>query len=348
MCREKQVLLGMSGGTDSSVAAMLLQDAGYSVSGVTFRFFDTDSSAAQEEDARLLAEKLGIEHTVYDARELFREQIVDYFVKEYMQGRTPVPCTICNNTLKWPLLAKIADEKGIFHLATGHYVRKQLVDDRYYVRCGADPDKDQSFFLWGLPQQILHRMVLPLGDLSKTEVRAVAAQRGFERVAKKKDSLGVCFCPMDYHTFLRNRVPEEQFKRGAFVDEEGRFVGWHQGYPFYTVGQRRGLGIHLNRAVFVKEIVPESNRVVLAPLRALEKQEMMLKEWNMVSEERLLNRDDITIKIRYRKQANTGRVQLTPEGLLHVSLHQPLTAIAPGQAAAFYQDDLVLGGGIIL
>ena len=263
---EKRVLLGMSGGTDSSVAAMKLQEAGYEVTGVTLRLHD-DGGRGAEEAARL-ADRLGIEHFEYDAREAFEAQVVRYFTEEYLAGRTPVPCTVCNNRLKWPLLARLADERGISNIATGHYVRKVYHDGRWYIAPAADADKDQSFFLWGLKQDILKRMLLPMGELTKAEARAYAACRGFQRVAEKKDSLGVCFCPMDYRAFLRRAVsPELLPGKGVFLDENGAFLGWHEGYPFYTVGQRRGLGIHLNRAVYVKEICRERNEVVLAPTR---------------------------------------------------------------------------------
>ena len=375
MEENKRVLLGMSGGTASSVAAMRLLEAGYEVTGVTFRFYELNDSTEYLEDARHLAERLGIRHITYDAREIFREQIIEYFVQEYMVGHTPVPCTLCNNYLKWPLLSKIADEMGIFYIATGHYVRKVKVDDTYYITYAADSDKDQTFFLWGLKQDILRRMLLPMGDITKVEARAFAAERGFQKVAVKRDSLGVCFCPMDYRSFLKkwlvsncqpqvsNCQPQvsvgqpqvsagqtwsAEVRRGRFVDEKGDFIAWHEGYPFYTVGQRRGLGIHLNRAVFVKEIRPEKNEVVLASLQALEKTEMLLKDWNIVNRERLLGHADIIVKIRYRKQENHCTVTVTPDNFLHVQLHEPLTAIASGQAAAFYKDGLLLGGGIIV
>ena len=375
MEENKRVLLGMSGGTDSSVAAMRLLEAGYEVTGVTFRFYELNDSTEYLEDARHLAERLGIRHITYDAREIFREQIIEYFVHEYMVGHTPVPCTLCNNYLKWPLLSKIADEMGIFYIATGHYVRKVKVDDTYYITYAADSDKDQTFFLWGLKQDILRRMLLPMGDITKVEARAFAAERGFQKVAVKRDSLGVCFCPMDYRSFLKkwlvsncqpqvsNCQPQvsvgqpqvsagqtwsAEVRRGRFVDEKGDFIAWHEGYPFYTVGQRRGLGIHLNRAVFVKESRPEKNEVVLASLQALEKTEMLLKDWNIVNRERLLGHADIIVKIRYRKQENHCTVTVTPDNFLHVQLHEPLTAIASGQAAAFYKDGLLLGGGIIV
>ena len=371
----KRVLLGMSGGTDSSVAAMRLLEAGYEVIGVTFRFYELNGSTEYLEDARNLAERLGIRHITYDAREIFARQIIEYFVQEYLAGRTPVPCTLCNNYLKWPLLAKIADEMGIFYIATGHYAQNIQLNETFYITYAADSDKDQTFFLWGLKQDILNRMLLPMGDITKAEARAWAAEHGFRKVATKKDSIGVCFCPMDYRTFLKDwlvrngqmsvsnseasinnsqtsgsdkQTWSDRIRRGRFVDEKGTFIAWHEGYPFYTIGQRRGLGIHLNRPVFVKEIDPENNEVMLASLSSLEKTEMWLKDWNLVNQERTLDRSDIIVKIRYRKQENHGTITVTSDHLLHVQLHEPLTAIAPGQAAAFYGDGLLLGGGIIV
>ena len=371
----KRVLLGMSGGTDSSVAAMRLLEAGYEVIGVTFRFYELNGSTEYLEDARNLAERLGIRHITYDAREIFARQIIEYFVQEYLAGRTPVPCTLCNNYLKWPLLAKIADEMGVFYIATGHYAQNIQLNETFYITYAADSDKDQTFFLWGLKQDILNRMLLPMGDITKAEARAWAAEHGFRKVATKKDSIGVCFCPMDYRTFLKDwlvrngqmsvsnseasinnsqtsgndkQTWSDRIRRGRFVDEKGTFIAWHEGYPFYTIGQRRGLGIHLNRPVFVKEIDPEKNEVMLASLSSLEKTEMWLKDWNLVNQERTLGRSDIIVKIRYRKQENHGTITVTSDHLLHVQLHEPLTAIAPGQAAAFYGDGLLLGGGIIV
>lgn len=375
MEENKRVLLGMSGGTDSSVAAMRLLEAGYEVIGVTFRFYELNGSTEYLEDARNLAERLGIRHITYDAREIFARQIIEYFVQEYLAGRTPVPCTLCNNYLKWPLLAKIADEMGIFYIATGHYAQNIQLNETFYITYAADSDKDQTFFLWGLKQDILNRMLLPMGDITKAEARAWAAEHGFRKVATKKDSIGVCFCSMDYRTFLKDwlvrngqmsvsnseasinnsqtsgsdkQTWSDRIRRGRFVDEKGNFIAWHEGYPFYTIGQRRGLGIHLNRPVFVKEIDPEKNEVMLASLSSLEKTEMWLKDWNLVNQERTLGRSDIIVKIRYRKQENHGTITVTSDHLLHVQLHEPLTAIAPGQAAAFYGDGLLLGGGIIV
>ena len=344
----RRVLLGMSGGTDSSVAALLLQDAGYEVTGVTFRFYEKDGNTEYLDDARDLCARLGIPHLISDQREAFRTTIIDYFIREYMAGHTPVPCTLCNNYLKWPLLRQLADERGIYHLATGHYVRKRMIEGYWHITTGADADKDQSFFLWGLPQDIMERMLLPMGDLTKIRVREIAEERGFLKAATKKDSIGVCFCPMDYRTFLRNNVSVEAIQKGKFFDEKGNFIAWHEGYPFYTIGQRRGLGIDLNRAVFVKEIIPSENKVVLGDLKSLEKMEMRLKEWNIINPSLLLGHDDVIVKIRYRKQDNRCTVTLLPDNTLHLQLHEPLTAIASGQAAAFYREDVILGGGIII
>lgn len=348
MEKNKKVLLGMSGGTDSSVAALLLQDAGYEVTGITFRFYEKDGSTEYLDDARELCRSLGIPYLVYDARTVFQEKIIRYFIQEYMAGRTPVPCTLCNNYLKWPLLAQVADERGIYHLATGHYVNKRYIDGYWHITCGKDTDKDQSFFLWGLPQSILERMCLPMGGLTKTRVREIAAARGFLKAATKRDSLGVCFCPMDYRSFLKTHVPEGKIVPGNFYDERGHCLGKHEGYPFYTIGQRRGLGIHLNKALFVKEIIPQENKVIISDnLQALEKNEMFLTHWNLVNAETVLGHDDVIVKIRYRKQANRCTVTQLNDGRLHIQLHEPLASIASGQAAAFYRGDVVLGGGII-
>ena len=337
----------MSGGTDSSVAALLLQDAGYEVVGVTFRFYEKDGCTEYIDDARQLCHRLGIQHIVSDQRERFQSTIIDYFIREYMAGHTPVPCTLCNNYLKWPLLRQIADEMGICYLATGHYVQKQKVDGFWHIINGVDEDKNQSFFLWGLPQAILDRMILPLGELTKQRVRAIAQERGFIKAAHKKDSIGVCFCPMDYRSFLSDKVPTGAIQKGKFVDTIGNFIGWHQGYPFYTIGQRRGLGINLNKVVFVKEIVPAENKVVLGDLKSLERTEMRLKDWNIINPSQLLGKEDVVVKIRYRKQENRCTVTRQPDNTLLVHLHEPLAAVAPGQAAAFYRGNILLGGGII-
>ncbi|MGL5318012.1 MAG: tRNA 2-thiouridine(34) synthase MnmA [Bacteroidales bacterium] len=343
----KKVLLGMSGGTDSSVSAILLKEAGYEVIGITFRFYDREENTQHLNDARDLAARLGIEHRIYDARETFKHKILDYFVSEYMQGRTPVPCVICNNELKWKLLYEIAKEEQIDYISTGHYVQTTEVDGKHYIIQGKDPEKDQSFFMWGLPDEIIAKMLLPLGGMYKSEVRAFAAERGFQRAATKKDSLGVCFCPGDYRPFLKSLVDPSEIQPGKFVDVNGKFLGKHQGYPFYTVGQRRGLGINFQHAVFVKEIHPDTNTIVLAELKDMYHSRMYLKEVCFIDEADILALP-LTCKIRYRKQENTCAIHLMPERTAEVVFDEPLNAIAPGQSAVFYYNDRVIGGGIIV
>ena len=348
MEENKRVLLGMSGGTDSSVAAMRLLEAGYEVIGVTFRFYELNGSTEYLEDARNLAERLGIRHITYDAREIFSKQIIEYFVQEYLAGRTPVPCILCNNYLKWPLLAKIADEMGVFYIATGHYVRLMEAGGHSYLQSGVDPDKDQSFFLWGLPEILIKRMILPLGTLTKTEVREIARQRGFFQIAARKDSLGVCFCPGDYRSFLKKRLGESVFSEGFYEDESGKIIGKHKGYPFYTVGQRRGLGLNLQHPVFVKEISAQDNRVVIAPLSGMYKIRMILKSVNVIDSSDFDGRYAITCRIRYRKQNTPCRVFFISDNQAEVRFDEPVHSVAPGQAAAFYCGDRLLGGGIIV
>ena len=346
---KQQLLLGMSGGTDSSVAALILQEQGFEVIGVTFRFYEKEGNTTYLRDAQALCQRIGIEHITYDARALFQEKIISYFIDSYLKGETPVPCTLCNNYLKWPLLAQLADERGINQMATGHYVRCLPHAGKYYIHAGVDPDKDQSFFLWGVPQSILKRMVLPLGEMTKVEVRALAAARGFAKVASQKDSLGVCFCPGDYRSFLKQQPQAAAIKAGFFEDTTGKIVGKHAGFPYYTVGQRRGLGVNFQQPMFVKETLPQTNRVVIAPLADLYQEEMYLTNWHLTSPELFEQGREVVCKIRYRKQATPSVVTLLPaEQLLHVRFLEPLESIAPGQAAAFYEADRVVGGGIIL
>ena len=344
----RTVLLGMSGGTDSSVAAMLLQDAGYEVTGVTFRFYEAkESEKPSYFEAQELAARLNIDHIVYDAREEFETMIIRYFVDEYMNARTPVPCVVCNNRLKWPLLLKIAKERGIFYISTGHYARRINHKGLPLIAKGTDPDKDQSFFLWGIAEEIRKRMLLPLGEMLKSDVRKIAQEKGFIKIAEKKDSIGVCFCPDDYRPFLLSRLAGQEIKPGFFTDEKGDIIAKHKGYPFYTIGQRRGLGINLQQPVYVKEINKATNRIVLSGLHGLYKQEMVLADYFFADSEGLESGREAICKIRYRKQATPAIVKKRDDKYLHVQLLEPLEMVAPGQAAAFYDGNFVIGGGII-
>ena len=344
---KQRILLGMSGGTDSSVAAILLLEQGYEVVGITFRFWE-EGRNTHLQDAVLLSKQLGIKHVVYDARDVFRENVVQYFVDEYLAGRTPFPCVKCNNELKWKLILEEADRQGCDKVAMGHYVNIVQEKNHYFVAEGKDPDKDQSFFLWGLKQSQLARIIFPLGQFYKTEVRAMAAERGFKKVSEKKDSLGACFCSGDYRPFLKNQLvdPDKFIFPGNFLDEAGRVLGCHEGFPLYTVGQRRGL-MHLNRKVFVKEIRPQTNEVVLASLENMYKTEFLIRDVNVVDQNLFSNDFDTICRIRYRKQNTLSRVVFLESGTAKVELAEPLESIAPGQTAVFYKNGKVLGGGFI-
>lgn len=337
----------MSGGTDSSVAAILLQEQGFEVVGITFRFWE-EGENHHLNDARTLAAQLGIKHITCDARDEFRKLVVGYFVDEYLAGRTPFPCVKCNNELKWKLIIEEADRLGCDKVAMGHYVQIQEENGHYFVVEGLDPDKDQSFFLWGLSQQQLARIIFPLGGFRKTEVRGMATRRGFVKIAEKKDSLGACFCQGDYRPFLRSLLPnpEAYIYPGNFTDESGRILGRHDGYPLYTVGQRRGL-IHLNRKVFVKEINPRTNEVVLAPLASMYKTGFEVHSVNIIDKSLFGEEYTINCRIRYRKQNTLCRVVFLPDNCARVELAEPLESIAPGQSAVFYQNGRILGGGVI-
>jgi tRNA-specific 2-thiouridylase len=344
---KQRILLGMSGGTDSSVAAILLLEQGYEVIGITFRFWE-EGENFHLQDAVRLAEQLGIQHVTYDAREVFRQNVVQYFMDEYLAGRTPFPCVKCNNELKWKLILEEADRLGCDKVAMGHYVNIVCEDNHYFVTEGKDPDKDQSFFLWGLTQAQLSRIIFPLGQFYKTEVRAMAAVRGYKKVSEKKDSLGACFCSGDYRPFLKKQLadPDKYIYSGDFVDETGKVLGQHDGFPLYTVGQRRGL-IHLNRKVFVREIRPDTNEVVLAPLESMYKTEFLIRDVNVVDQALFSTDFDVMCRIRYRKQNTLSRVVFLENRTARVELSEPLESIAPGQTAVFYRDGRILGGGFI-
>jgi len=344
---KQRILLGMSGGTDSSVAAILLLEQGYEVVGITFRFWE-EGENFHLQDAIRLANQLVIKHVTYDALDVFRENVVQYFIDEYLAGRTPFPCVKCNNELKWKLILEEADRLGCDKVAMGHYVNIIQENNHYFVAEGKDPDKDQSFFLWGLTQEQLSRIVFPLGQFHKTEVRAMAAERGYKKVSEKKDSLGACFCSGDYRPFLKKQLtePDKFIYPGDFVDEAGQVLGRHDGFPLYTVGQRRGL-IHLNRKVFVREIRPTTNEVVLAPLAAMYKTEFLIRDVNVVDEDLFSDEFDVLCRIRYRKQNTLSRVIFLENRTARVELAEPLESVAPGQTAVFYRDGRILGGGFI-
>lgn len=359
----------MSGGIDSTVTACLLQEAGYEVTGITFRFVNSEISEKSIGDARQVCLNLGIEHIVYDATSIFEDKVIQYFVDEYLSGRTPFPCAVCNPQVKWKLLIDEANRLNCSHIAMGHYIQTENENGKYFLKQGIDPDKDQSFFCWGIPQEWLSRVLFPLGGMLKQEVKQLAGKYGFNSFREKKESTGPCFCKGDYRDFLRTRIASADFSicagpitdsegsiasanfsiaSGPFTDSEGKVLGTHQGYPFYTVGQRRGLGIHLNKAVYVKQIIPGENKVVLGAHSELFRNSFIVERYNIHDESLFSGRADVITRIRYRKQNTLSRIIRLNENQLKVELSEPLDAIAPGQTAVFYRDGRLLGGGFIV
>ena len=354
---DKRVLVGMSGGIDSSATCIMLQEQGYEVVGVTMRTWDVASQFAspeQEEpgfilEARALAERLGIEHHVADVREEFKQVIVKYFIDEYMQGRTPNPCVMCNPLFKERILCEWADRTGCAWISTGHYCRLEERNGKLYIVAGDDITKDQSYFLWRLPQEVLRRFLFPLGNYTKQEVREYLKEKGFEAKAKGGESMEVCFIEGDYRDFLRQQIPDidTQIGPGYFVDSKGVKIGQHKGFPYYTIGQRKGLGIALGHPAHVLRINAEKNTVMLGTADDL-KTEYMLTEDAMITDmQELLSCPNLTVRIRYRSKPIPCQVLPLENNQMLVRFLGEASAIAPGQSAVFYDGKRVLGGAFI-
>ena len=354
---DKRVLVGMSGGIDSSATCIMLQEQGYEVVGVTMRTWDVASQFAspeQEEpgfilEARALAERLGIEHHVADVREEFKQVIVKYFIDEYMQGRTPNPCVMCNPLFKERILCEWADRTGCAWISTGHYCRLEERNEKLYIVAGDDITKDQSYFLWRLPQEVLRRFLFPLGNYTKQEVREYLKEKGFEAKAKGGESMEVCFIEGDYRDFLRQQIPDidTQIGPGYFVDSKGVKIGQHKGFPYYTIGQRKGLGIALGHPAHVLRINAEKNTVMLGTADDL-KTEYMLTEDAMITDmQELLSCPNLTVRIRYRSKPIPCQVLPLENNQMLVRFLGEASAIAPGQSAVFYDGQRVLGGAFI-
>ena len=354
---DKRVLVGMSGGIDSSATCIMLQEQGYEVVGVTMRTWDVASQFAspeQEEpgfilEARALAERLGIEHHVADVREEFKQVIVKYFIDEYMQGRTPNPCVMCNPLFKERILCEWADRTGCAWISTGHYCRLEERNGKLYIVAGDDITKDQSYFLWRLPQEVLRRFLFPLGNYTKQEVREYLKEKGFEAKAKGGESMEVCFIEGDYRDFLRQQIPDidTQIGPGYFVDSKGVKIGQHKGFPYYTIGQRKGLGIALGHPAHVLRINAEKNTVMLGTADDL-KTEYMLTEDAMITDmQELLSCPNLTVRIRYRSKPIPCQVIPLENNQMLVRFLGEASAIAPGQSAVFYDGQRVLGGAFI-
>lgn len=361
MSKKGKVLVAMSGGIDSTVAAVLLKNEGYEVIGITMKTWDYNTSGGSKKetgccsldsinDARQVAVDMGFPHYIIDIREEFGDYVIDNFVDEYLAGRTPNPCVLCNTHIKWEALLKRADAMGCDYIATGHYAQVRQENNRYIISKGLDHTKDQSYVLWGVSQKCLARTIFPIGNFEKTAIRQMAFDWGYKELAKKAESYEICFVPdNDYRGFLKRRVEglEDKVKGGTFVDTQGKFLGNHEGYPFYTIGQRRGLGVALGEPAFVANIIPETNTVVLGSEDDLKSQNMFVSKLNLVKYSSISDGTEYLTKIRYKDAGSMATFYNESDDTLKVTFALPVKAIAPGQSAVFYEGSDVIGGGII-
>ena len=370
MSKHGRILVAMSGGIDSSLAAVMLHEEGYEVIGMTMKTWDYASSGGTKKetgccsldsinDARNIAVSLGFPHYILDIREEFGDAVIDHFTGEYLEGRTPNPCVMCNTHIKWDALLKRADRLDCESIATGHYAHIRQDDGnggpahrRYVISKGVDTLKDQSYVLWGVSQESLSRTKLPLGHLRKSEIRDMATERGFIELVTKSESYEICFVPdNDYRGFLKRRMPglEADVAGGNFVEDgTGRIMGQHQGYPFYTIGQRKGLGMAFGQPMFVTEIRKDTNEVVLGLDHALYRDGMSVSKLNLQKYATLNGPLETSTKVRYKHDGTPATIRQTADDRIEVSFHEGVSAIAPGQAAVFYEGDDVIGGGWIM
>lgn len=341
----QRVVVGLSGGVDSFVTALLLQQRGYEVTGVYLDLWGEADVAA----LAVLCQRLHITFIREDGRELFRQKVVCPFIEGYCSGRTPNPCAICNNCIKWDLLKRVADRLGVTFIATGHYVRIAALNGLFYVHKGVDPHKDQSYFLWGLRQELLSRALTPLGDFTKEEVKTFARQHGYEGMADKKESMGICFLEgTDYRDFICKYVDKSVVCRpGNILDTDGRVIGEHTGLLNYTVGQKRELPLRDGQPLYVAKIESAANCIVADRKPGLCRTELCVKEVNIVAPSELYA-TDIEVKVRGLGLNPEGPATFSeqPDGTLKVWLSSPAWAVAPGQPVAFYRGDRLIGGGI--
>ncbi len=354
----KKVVLGMSGGVDSSVAAKLLKDQGYEVLGVTLKVWEEEDETAvskrwQERGcckvgiAKHVAELLDISHQVIDTRESFQQGVIDDFIGGYLQGTTPNPCVRCNERVKFGGLFQAAEQLGADYIATGHYATIQQDEaGRSFLARGRDTNKDQSYFLYRIPAKWLSKMLFPLGDMEKLQVWAEAEAMGLP-VKELKESQEICFVTQgDYREFLKEHAPQAT-NPGNFVDAEGHELGQHEGVAFYTPGQRKGLGIATGNRLYVQRVVPDLNLVVLGPPEDLDTITCQLADLNIFSRDSLVEGQIIDIKFRYGSPPVPATLQWDSETSMSVIFETPVRALSPGQSAVFYEGDRVLGGGII-
>jgi tRNA-specific 2-thiouridylase len=356
-----KVLMAMSGGIDSTMASLLLHEEGYEVIGLTMKTWDYESSGGSKKetgccsldsinDARQLAVDCGFPHTILDIRDEFKGFIIDNFVEEYMAGRTPNPCVLCNTHIKWEALLKRADMLNCEFIATGHYAQVREVEGRFVVSKGLDESKDQSYVLWGVTQECLKRTIFPMGEYHKKDIKQMALDRGYKALAEKNESYDICFIPdNDYRGFLKRRVEglEEKVKGGNFITISGEVVGTHDGYPFYTIGQRK-IGISLGKnPTFVIGINPEDNTVTVGAKEDLQKQEMHIRNVNYLKYDKIEDGKEYVVKVRYKHKGEMATITNEGENL-KVLFHNKVEGIAPGQSAAIYEGDDLIAGGFIM
>jgi len=351
----------MSGGTDSSVAALLLKEQKYNILGMTFSSHESTSKACMEKEtgccnidsifeAKKLANELGFEHKILDIRKLFNDTIIKDFVNEYMSGLTPNPCVLCNKIVKWGKMIEEADNLNCDYLATGHYAQVILENGRYFIRKGSDETKDQSYFLWKLTQENLARTIFPLGNLTKSEVREIARKNKYEKFANKKESQEICFIPdNDYRKFLRQRVPDidKTIGEGNFIDTNGKIIGKHKGYPFYTIGQRKGLEIAMGYPVYVLNIDSKTNTITLGNSEQLLKSEVWINTINFMKFPDILEEMHAICKIRYNNKGEECTVRQYDDKI-KITFKNPVSAVTPGQSAVIYKENDIIAGGIIM
>ncbi len=353
---KQRVIVGMSGGVDSSVAAYLLKEQGYEVIGVTMQVWQQEQAAKDGgccgleavEDARRVAETLGIPYYVMNFRRDFKEKVIDYFTAEYMRGRTPNPCIACNRYIKWQALLQKSLALGADYIATGHYARiVQLANGRYTLKTAASSAKDQTYALYNLTQHQLAHTLMPVGAYAKDEIRAMAEQIGL-RTANKPDSQEICFVPDgDYASFIVRETGGEALPEGDFVTRDGIVLGRHKGITHYTIGQRKGLGLALGHPVFVTELRPQTNEVVLGSGEEVFGQTLTATDLNFMAVEELAGELSVTAKIRYNHKGSSCIIRKIGPDRVECFFPQPVRAITPGQAVVFYQQGMVLGGGTI-
>lgn len=347
----------MSGGFDSTAAACLLLEKGYEVVGLTLDMLDPNlipkhhsPFTEQLSTAKSIAEKLGIQHHVITVHQDFKKKVIDNFVTEYMAGRTPNPCIRCNRCIKWKFLAEKAGEFGCKYIATGHYARKGSQGNTYTIQKAVDTNKDQSYFLWGLDQKILGKTFFPLGNHKKTALKNLIWDAGLEIIMDKKESMEICFVPdNDYRALIRTYQPEitQKLSGGRFLDATGAFLGNHKGYPFYTIGQRRGLEIAAGYPLYVQKIIPQTNTIILGNREKIYHEELFIHNLNFIVPGKYAVPFFAKTKVRYNHSEQESWVYPETESTLKIKFEKPVFAITPGQSAVFYDKDELIGGGII-